>query len=53
MPPTPGYFLAAGFEPVEFSFEDALLNTWVDDNSVYLRLDEETNPAEAPPQDQS
>jgi hypothetical protein len=25
----------------------------VDDNSVYLRLDEETNPAEAPPQDQS
>jgi hypothetical protein len=31
-------------EPVEFSFEDALMNTWVDDSSVYLQLEPRTRP---------
>lgn len=26
-------------EPVEFSVEDAILNTWVEDTSPYLQLD--------------
>lgn len=26
-------------EPVEFSVEDAMLNTWVEDNGLYLRLE--------------
>jgi hypothetical protein len=53
MPPTPGYNAAAGSEPVEFSVEDAMLNTWVDDTSVYLKLDDDAIPHEGPPQDQS
>lgn len=39
MPPTIDYRTPPGSEPVEFSIEDALLNTWVDDNTVYLRLE--------------
>lgn len=39
MPPSIEYRTTPGSEPVEFSIEDALLNTWVDDSSVYLKLD--------------
>lgn len=39
MPPSSRYSAPPGPEPVEFSFEDALLNTWVDESAVYLRLD--------------
>jgi hypothetical protein len=53
MPPSPGYNPVAGPEPVEFSVEDAMLNTWVDDSSVYLNLDDETIPREGPQLDQS
>jgi hypothetical protein len=39
-------------EPVEFSVEDAMLNTWLEDNGQYLRLDPtERDAAEAPPSD--
>lgn len=54
MPPSFGYGAPPGPEPVEFSFEDALLNTWLDDSSVYLQLDADVvTPPEAPPPDQS
>ena len=53
MSPSPGYLTNTGSEPVEFSFEDVLLNTWVDDGSVYLNLDEEITPTEGPQPDQS
>jgi hypothetical protein len=33
-------------EPVEFSVEDAILNTWVEESGDYLRLD----PADPPPE---
>jgi hypothetical protein len=39
MPPSIDYNTPPGREPVEFSIEDALLNTWVDEGSVYLKLD--------------
>jgi hypothetical protein len=39
MPPAIDYTISPGTEPVEFSIEDALLNTWVDENTVYLRLE--------------
>lgn len=26
-------------EPVEFSVEDAVMNTWIEDTGLYLRLD--------------
>jgi hypothetical protein len=45
MPPSIDYKNSPGGEPVEFSIEDALLNTWVDEASVYLRL--ETDQEEA------
>lgn len=50
MPPSIDYKTPPGSEPVEFSIEDALLNTWVDESSVYLRLDteEEDTTAESP-----
>jgi hypothetical protein len=58
MPPSFGYGAPPGPEPVEFSFDDALLNTWVEDSvedsSVYLQLDADVViPLEAPPPDQS
>jgi hypothetical protein len=53
MAPSPAYSAPRGSEPVEFSYEDALLNTWVDEGSVYLQLDEEPTQHEAPQQDQS
>lgn len=48
MPPS-DYNTPPGREPVEFSIEDALLNTWVDESAVYLRLDtdEEDTTAES------
>jgi hypothetical protein len=53
MPPSFGYGAPPGPEPVEFTFEDALLNTWVDDSGDYLKLDsEEVIQREAPPPDQ-
>jgi hypothetical protein len=37
-------------EPVEFSVEDAVLNTWVEDTGLYLRLDpHEPPPVQRPP----
>jgi hypothetical protein len=27
------------FDPVEFSIEDAVLNSWVEDAGIYLQLD--------------
>ena len=39
MPPSSRYVAPPGPEPVEFSFEDALLNTWIDEGALYLRLD--------------
>jgi hypothetical protein len=37
----------------ELSLEDAMLDTWVEDTGVYLRLDStEINPLEVPPPDQ-
>ena len=36
-------------EPVEFSVEDALLNTWEDEGGVYLRLDPPQRPPVEPP----
>jgi hypothetical protein len=53
MAPSPAYTFSGGPEPVEFSFEDALLNTWVEDGSVYLKLDEEPTQHEVPQPDQS
>ena len=51
MPPS-RYTAPPGPDPVEFSLEDAVLNTWVEDTSLYLRLDEdELTPREAPPPD--
>jgi hypothetical protein len=40
-------------EPIEFSMEDAILNTWVEDSGNYLRLDPEelTLPREALPKE--
>ena len=41
-------------EPIEFSMEDAVLNTWVEDSGNYLRLDpEELRLPEESPLDQS
>lgn len=49
MPPTP-----PGPDPVDFSFDEVLLNTWVDDSSVYLQLDaDDISPVEVPPTEQS
>jgi hypothetical protein len=54
MPPSFGYDAPPGQEPVEFTYEDALLNTWTDEAGVYLRLDaDELSPREAPPPDQA
>ncbi len=36
-------------EPVEFSIEDVLLNTWEDDGGDYLRLDIIGRPPVEPP----
>jgi len=36
-------------EPVEFSVEDALLNTWEDEGGEYLRLDPTQRPPAEPP----
>ncbi len=48
MPPS-DYNTPPGREPVELSIEDALLNTWVVESSVYLGLetDEEDTRAES------
>ncbi|MGH9346164.1 MAG: hypothetical protein ACRD26_02750 [Vicinamibacterales bacterium] len=52
MPPSIGYSLPA--DPVEFSVEDAMLNTWVEDTSVYLRLDSsDVAPSDEHPPDQA
>lgn len=34
-------------DPVEFSVEDAMLNTWVEDTDVYLTLDPKERDARA------
>jgi hypothetical protein len=53
MPPSFGYGAPPGPDPVEFTLEDVLLNTWADEAGDYLRLDaEEISPREAPPPDQ-
>lgn len=39
MPPSIGYGNPGSTDPVEFSFEDAILNTWVEDTDVYLHLE--------------
>jgi hypothetical protein len=53
MPPSFGYGAPPGPDPVEFTFEDVLLNTWTDDSSDYLQLDgDDVTPREAPPPDQ-
>lgn len=39
MPPMTPLSTAPLQDPIEFSVEDAMLNTWVEDTSVYLRLD--------------
>lgn len=46
MPPSPTTPVP---EPVEFSIEDALLNTWEDEGGDYLRLDTSQRPAIEPP----
>jgi hypothetical protein len=51
MPPSFGYDAPPGPDPVEFTFEDAVLNTWAEDSGYYLQLDE-FSPREAPQQDQ-
>jgi hypothetical protein len=54
MPPSFGYDAPPGPEPVEFTVEDALLNTWIDDPSDYLQLDaEDISPLEALRPDQA
>lgn len=41
-------------EPVEFSVEDAILNTWVEDTGFYLRLEPaERDTADTTPGDAS
>jgi hypothetical protein len=53
MPPSFGYGAPPGPDPVEFTFEDVLLNTWIDDSGDYLQLEADNlNPLEAPPPDQ-
>jgi len=39
MPPSHVMSVQAQPEPVELSLEDAMLNTWLEDTSDYLRLD--------------
>jgi hypothetical protein len=54
MPPAIDMTRMQSADPVEFSVEDAMLNTWVEDSSVYLRLDiGDVNPSEEPQPDQS
>ncbi len=54
MPASKGFSAPSVPDPVEFSVEDAMRNTWVEDTSVYLRLDaDEVVPLEAPPPDQA
>jgi hypothetical protein len=53
MPPQIGLNTRALTDPVEFSMEDAVLNTWVEDTGNYLRLDpDELAPPEEPVSDQ-
>jgi hypothetical protein len=53
MPPSFGYGAPPGPDPIEFTFEDVVLNTWADDSSDYLQLDaDDVSPREAPQQDQ-
>jgi hypothetical protein len=52
MPPSFGYDAPPGPDPVEFTLEDVLLNTWVDEAGDYLQLEaNEIIPREAPPPD--
>lgn len=54
MPPSFGYDAPPGPEPAEFTVEDALLNTWIDDPGDYLQLDrEDVTPLEALQPDQA
>jgi hypothetical protein len=54
MPPSSSTTTTSVPEPVEFSVEDAMLETWVEDTSVYLRLDPpELTPLDTPLPDQS
>ena len=54
MPPTAHVTGMQSAEPVEFSVEDAMLNTWIEDSGVYLRLDiGDVIPSEEPQPDQS
>jgi len=55
MPPRFEYGDFMNPEPVEFSLEDARLNTWVvDDSSVYLQLEvDRLTPPEEPAPDRS
>lgn len=54
MPRSATYRDSARPERVEFSLQDALLNTWVDDSSEYLQLETDSlTPLEEPPPDQS
>lgn len=54
MPPPIGSNTQAPTEPIEFSMEDAVLNTWVEDSGNYLRLDlEELTLPERPLSDQT
>lgn len=48
MPPSIRHTAPPGPEPVEFSFEDALLNTWIDEGALYLRLDGKEPPDREP-----
>jgi hypothetical protein len=53
MPPSFGYGAPPGPDPVEFTFEDVVLNTWADDSGDYLQLDaEDVTLREVPPSDQ-
>jgi hypothetical protein len=53
MPPSFGYGAPPGPDPVEFTFEDVVLNTWTDDSGDYLQLDAgDITPREEPPPDQ-
>jgi hypothetical protein len=54
MPPSFGYGAPPGPDPVEFTSDDVMLNTWTDEASDYLQLDrDEISQHEAPLPDQA
>lgn len=54
MPPSFGYGAPPGPDPVEFTFEDVLQNSWGDESGDYLQLEaEELSPHEALAPDQA